>query len=426
MNYTAPAFAFFLALTASSVQGQSIPAGAPLPTPTGPFAVGRREFALTDSTRAYPPASEQPRRVMVYLWYPARATAAARPAAYIPGLARIQAVLGDSAMGAEFRSAYQRVAAHGIESPVYEGPAPAHAPTRFPFLFFSHGFGESSLTYTTILSDLASHGYVIAALEHPGEAYAVLYPDGQVSPFDQAAWDSALSVPHGAATYQLAQVPLMAEDLLLTLRALTTKPWPQMRDILRVTNTRRVGVLGHSLGGLAAAETCRIVNEIRACLNIDAEFQGVPWIDATRKGPTQTFGFLATPHSLYVTRYTTPPTAEALAGDGLSRETYDSIMKARQRRQDDALASVGRGAYRVTFEGPAFTHRSFLDLDLLGATDETSARRAGANLRLASRYIRAFFDLTLKDQTATALGEEPPDSLKVGIRHWSGRELTSH
>lgn len=37
---------------------------------------------------------------------------------------------------------------------------------KFPLIILSHGLGGNRTTYTTICSDLASHGYIVAAMEH--------------------------------------------------------------------------------------------------------------------------------------------------------------------------------------------------------------------------------------------------------------------
>ena len=36
----------------------------------------------------------------------------------------------------------------------------------FPVMVFSHGLGAMSLTYSGICADVASHGYVVASVEH--------------------------------------------------------------------------------------------------------------------------------------------------------------------------------------------------------------------------------------------------------------------
>ena len=39
-------------------------------------------------------------------------------------------------------------------------------PTAFPVVVFSHGLGAMRTTYSAICSDIASHGYIVASVEH--------------------------------------------------------------------------------------------------------------------------------------------------------------------------------------------------------------------------------------------------------------------
>ena len=46
-----------------------------------------------------------------------------------------------------------------------EAPPTSDLPV-FPVMVFSHGLGAMSLTYSGICADVASHGYVVASVEH--------------------------------------------------------------------------------------------------------------------------------------------------------------------------------------------------------------------------------------------------------------------
>ena len=59
---------------------------------------------------------------------------------------------------------------------------------RSPALLFSHGGGEARETYTTQLADLASHGYVVAAITHTFDSVLAVFPDGRHAPMVPDRW----------------------------------------------------------------------------------------------------------------------------------------------------------------------------------------------------------------------------------------------
>ncbi|MGH7532202.1 MAG: alpha/beta hydrolase family protein [Gemmatimonadales bacterium] len=319
----------------------------------------------------------------------------ARPAPYFPDITVIARAIGDSAIREEFGSATDAVLSGRIVSLANEAPPLASSPRRFPVLLFSHGFGESSLTYAAQLADLASHGYVVFAVEHPHDAFAVRIADGRVIPFAAAAWNTALATPGGAVRYQLAQVPIRAADLRFALDRITMlagagSPFAGRLDLARV------GIFGHSLGGVAAAAACREDTRCRACLNEDADDAGRPYDGGTAATPIlQPFAFFATGHSIYVSPRTPQPNDSALARMKLTRVQYDSIVGLYQRNQDAAMASFPAGAWEIMAESPEFTHRTFIDLRTLQAEDDSGFTRQAAYLGVIRRYVRAFFDRTL-------------------------------
>src|SRR3954468_11723923 len=131
------------------------------PAATGPAPVGYLRVNLTDRRRSDPitPASG-PRRLVLRIFYPASA----------PG-ATVASVL-DDAERLPFAAAagVPPDALAGLGGPATTGARPAHG--RHPVLLLSHGLGTSTALLTADATDLASHGYVVVGIEHPGDALA--------------------------------------------------------------------------------------------------------------------------------------------------------------------------------------------------------------------------------------------------------------
>ena len=399
--------------------------GAELPAPTGRYPVGRVAWHWTDSSRADPFAADPAarREIMVYVWYPAKPARTQARAPYLPAFARIEQVLGDSAMKHEFGASYARVRDGMLHTNSIDGAPLASAQARYPVLAFSPGFGETSLTYAAALEDLASHGYIVFAVDHPHDAFCVVFPDGRVVPFDQAQWDAALKQPGGAVAYQVAQVSIRAADLGYAIdRVMELARAPTAAALFEGrVDSQRVGAFGHSLGGLAAARTCEVDLRPRACMNQDADLRGLPFILSSPGGQiTQPFLFFASQHSLYISKRITPPTDSVLARIGLTRAQYADTLRKYQDLQDGALGAMPGGSYLVAAEPAGFTHRSFMDLRLLSQSDDSAATAHNLyNLALVRAYTRAFFDKYLLGSTGTLLDRPTTLDPAVRVRHFS-------
>lgn len=411
-----------LAVCATAAFAQETPTPSPgLPPPTGPMPVGRAAFHWVDSSRIerLTGSPKARREVMVYVWYPAeRRTGPTAP--YIPELSRIAAAVGDSGMNAEFGSARSAVASGAVRSHSIEDAPVARAGRPFPVLIFSHGFGESSLTYSAQLEDLASHGYVVFGIEHPFDAYAVSLGPAHVVVFARAAWDSARVQPKGAVAYQLAQVAVRSADIRFVLdQVWRLARLPGGARFAGGLDLRRVGAFGHSLGGFAAASACRSDARLEACMNQDADDEGRPVDGGGRAFPIkQPFLFFATGHSIYVSPRTPLPSDSDLARMKLTRGEYDSIATRFQRNQDSALASMPGGALRVKAESSDFTHRTFIDLKLLQAGDATERLRQTGYLGVIREYDLAFFDETLRGKRAPLLDRQGAVDSLITIEHF--------
>lgn len=90
-------------------------------------------------------------------------------------------------------------AVHGLKFPVYQRapiltppPNDDHTPSQWPMIIFSHGVGCSRLMYTHICGELASRGYLVAAVEHrdgTGPAATVTNDQGDEKDIEFLRWN---------------------------------------------------------------------------------------------------------------------------------------------------------------------------------------------------------------------------------------------
>jgi hypothetical protein len=139
-----------------------------LPAPTGPYAVGTLTRYWVDTTREH-------RELMVQFWYPAQASASAPLACYM----QHAQVLGNAFGVPGF---FFRHLNHLPTQALSQVALASDRPT-YPILLFSHGLGGVRTQNTFQCQELASHGYIVAAVDHTHYAAGVIFPDGRVSPF---------------------------------------------------------------------------------------------------------------------------------------------------------------------------------------------------------------------------------------------------
>jgi hypothetical protein len=222
--------------------------GAELPAPTGPHPVGTVTVHLVDRSRPDPLMPDRPtRELMIQLWYPA-----ARPtgpaAAFMPSEAadHVATVLGG--ITPELMQAV-RTAGH-------EG-APVRRRLRgHPVVLYSPGLGNPRSFGTTGVQDLASHGFVVAAIDHTFDAAVVQFPGGRLEKTVQPDRLLAQRVRVADVRFVLAELARINAGHLVA----------GFRGQLDLTRT---GMFGHSAGGASAANAILAGLPIRAGLNLD-------------------------------------------------------------------------------------------------------------------------------------------------------------
>ncbi|MEO8972644.1 MAG: hypothetical protein ABI406_13725 [Ktedonobacteraceae bacterium] len=239
-----------------------------LPAPTGPYAVGRMEYDWTDQSRTDPlaPQAGMKRELVVWAWYPAVRVSGAQPAPYLPSKWAQLSDLQHGLLGQQLFQSNASIQTHSFES------APL-APTvaRYPVLIFEPGLGNIPTQYTTLLEDLASHGYIIFAITPTYSSDVVVFPDGRVANATSTGnLDNAANLQ--AAGNRL--VTVWAQDVIFVmnqldrLNATPGNMWSQRLDLARL------GVFGHSFGGATAAQVCQLDARCKAAIDIDGDLFG--------------------------------------------------------------------------------------------------------------------------------------------------------
>lgn len=229
-----------------------------LPRPSGRHFVGTRSLPLTDFGRTDPFASHPgPRELMVQLWYP---TGSSVPAPHRRNPAAPYTDPG-TAVALEAGFGMRPGVLNGVGTHARAGGRPA--PGTRSAVVLSHGRGASRILTSGLAEELASHGHLVAGVDHTYDAAAVRFPDGRLVlgalPAEPDDWDAQ----------DRLEVSVRAADLRCVADALCRRG----RSLAGVP-VQRVGVLGHSLGGAAAAEALRTDRRFVAGLDLDGGLFG--------------------------------------------------------------------------------------------------------------------------------------------------------
>ena len=400
MNNRSLSVAFVIAIFAVGINKHSCqttqPSAFKLPSPSGPFGIGRVGYEWIDSSRPdrYSVNPGAHRDLMVYIWYPLSRSATGRREPYWPGAKEMDANPDiHTEMTEEFGTLWPKIVSGEFQSDAIENATVVKIPKRFPLVLFSHGLGGTSFEYTVLIEELVSRGYVVVAIEHTYTASAVVFPDGRVVVAHHDAMPSGLS-PEEQWKRMGASIALGisegAGDLIFVLNKLgeLNQSGTQQFQMKGKLDLSRVAAAGHSAGGAFAARACQLDARIRACVSLDGEMPPVAAFPEYPDGK----GFQQPVLLLEVDQ----------AGKRMpfSLTQYNDFLK----KEEAQLNMCPKGSYHVLLNAPGLFHGSFSDYRLRiasGNTKETA--EALHNLSLTESFTRAFLDKYLKGAKAPQL-----------------------
>jgi dienelactone hydrolase len=279
-----------------------------------------------------------------------------------------------------------RVRAHSLDNVAI---APDHAP--YPVVVFRSGIGASSVDYTAIVEDLASHGYIVVSADAPYSTWSVVMPDGRViHKTDQGnPGDAAITETERSRLLEdLLEVWTADSRFLLDQIQRLNAGDPLGRFTGRI-DLDAIGMAGHSFGGATAAQVCHVDTRCRAGIDLDGALYGT----VARDGVGKPFLFLLSDR-----------------GDTLAPEdsTIAGVIRSVARRdpEDDLILTL-IGADHFTFSNVPLVQSRILRsmLAALGGPGGRLDPRIG--LATTVRYVLQFFDVHLRGAPRDALYARP-------------------
>jgi predicted dienelactone hydrolase len=176
-----------------------------LPKPGGKYLVGVRSFELDDRGRlgVFSAADDQPRRLLVRVWYPAQSADGLKPRPYFNAL---EAAHTARSMGVLFKFPPYLTYLRHARTNSYEGAPLLDGAANLPTVIYSHGYTSFLSQNTALMEELASHGYVVYSVQHTDDSSATVFPNGDVVPMDPKLLEDVTKSPQAQGKFPEAMV----------------------------------------------------------------------------------------------------------------------------------------------------------------------------------------------------------------------------
>lgn len=375
-----------------------------IPTPTGEYQVGTKQWYLMDKSRreTFTDNPDDYREISVWGWYPANVSGMSRRSEYLknrrltgkavltdPNASDMLGLtwLGEAAAVILFDD-LRLVRTHSYqEAPVSQKKGP------YPVLVFSHGYGAIAVQNTALMEELASHGYAVFSIGHTYESIVEIFPDGRMMRFSPKNEIDMTISNLGKGAEKIKTGDLEA-SIALMKKFNTPEAWGDSLNIwtadtqfvidwLEKMNTddpagpfygkldlNKLGVFGMSFGGATASQVLFEDHRVKAAINLDGGLPVGDLIDRPLNKP-------------YMYMNSEPSTALA----EVNQTVFDYMMG----RSDTAF-------YSMTVTGSK--HNNFMDLSvyspLLKYTGLLGDIDGYKMLKIMNAYALAFFNRHLK------------------------------
>lgn len=233
-----------------------------LPNPSGPYGVGFTQHIFNHST-PNDPTPGPGTTLLTSIYYPT--LSAPSPNTRVPYFDPTSAAIWGEVFNLAPSDLLSLETSLQWQAPLLPA-SEAQKVQDWPTLVFGPGGGMNAFMSSSLLSDLASQGYTVLALDHPGEAPYLSMP---YNASGVVGWD--IYMPYTDALILDIYAFRLADMLFL----LSDDGFPALvREYGAYFNTRAYGAFGHSMGATQATGAMDRLQSIVAGFNIDGGLYG--------------------------------------------------------------------------------------------------------------------------------------------------------
>ncbi|WP_454052396.1 alpha/beta hydrolase [Clostridium sp. Marseille-Q7071] len=343
--------------------------------PTGPYELGTKTFHFIDYKRPenYTEDPNDHRELMVQIWYPAKAGSNEPLAPYIKNPRELAIGLSYPVFALDHLGQ--------LKTNSHQGALISKEEKTWPLLIFSHGMNLYRNQNTFQVEELASHGYIVAAIDHTYDAAVTVFPDGRVAPVKTQLEDGVYLLDE--------HMPLWTEDAKFVLDKLEELNKDNSDNGFgRLIDMNRIGMLGHSYGGANTMHMLLEDHRVKAGINMDGGLFGKP---VPEKG-------IGKPFMIMDAQESEDYMNAAKEQSSLNSDMYNNLWGELARRRQ--VAMIG-GVYSLTI--PNTDHMSYTDLNQFTSVFKTK----GEDLKYVHHVVNdvslSFFNKYIKGDGSVKL-----------------------
>lgn len=361
-----------------------------LPKPDGLYKVGTQTFHFIDNDReeTFTEDKNDKRELMVQIWYPAQNTESKKHEMLFPDnkqtFKKYKEAYSTELKIPQFVFDYWKY----IGSNAFENADIMQSSKPYPLVIICHGMGTSRILHSSQAEELASHGFIVAAIDHTYNTIATAFPDGRVTGYKAELtlndFYSSTSRVGDIWTEDVNFVINQMEKLNSGGRAVKFKEKIDLNNI---------GIMGHSFGGATAFNAFYNNKKIKAGIDMDGSLYEMGNKDKIAKP----FMFMQSEDS--IRQKNKEIMNDELKRGKLSRDKYNQIIERQEKENNIINDTIKHGGYSIYIEGTS--HYNFTDLqlfsELLKLTGMTGKIKGKRGAYIVNQYVLDFFNKYLKE-----------------------------